>query len=764
MPVQSDSPRHPIRSCPQPVGWPLVATLLLALGLTGCWEDTPEEARFGEEGSGGGDAGSGGAGGGAGDACEADAARCDEDGRPERCVDGAWEAQDQCADGETCRDGACSSDPICEPGDSRCRNEDTVEICNETGLAWEPTSCEGRCQQGLGIAQCDDAVCVPGERTCNGDQVVVACTEDGARFEFVERCDGARTGKECDRGECTPICELNAKTKTNVGCDYWAVDLDNAFVPGGERGFLDAAAAPFAVVVSNPHPEFTATVTITNNEEQVDGAVVPPLGLHVFLLPRRDVDGSVLAARAYRVQSSIPIVAYQFNPLDNEEVFSNDASLLLPSHVLGEQYYIMTREQSFERLRGYLTVVGINDEPTTVRVQVTAPTRPGVGGIPALSPGETFEATLGPYDVLNIETNAPGADLTGSTVVATQDVVVFGGSEAANAPNTNHCVEIDEVTGEGVCEYKRDVPCQTNYDCNDARLNTCCADHLEQQLFPVDTWGTHYIATKSFDRGLENDYWRILAAQDNTKIETIPPVAEIPTLNAGEWYEFGSREHFEIVSDKPILVGQFLASEQAPDPNLRDFLEEGDAGTGDPAFILAVPVSQYRQDFVFLAPDKYALDYVSIIAPVGAEVFFDERPVPVSWEPVGDGAMWHIARFPIADGVHFIQSDVPLSVIVYGYDQFVSYGYPGGLNLDVVDPETGMGMNPPGGGADAGVEPPPDAGVEPAGDAAVAPAPDAAPQQVDAAAEPTPDAAAMAEADAALPAPDAAPAAPDAAE
>ena len=426
-----------------------------------------------------------------------------------------------------------------------------------------------------------------------------------------------------------------------------------------------------------------------NNEGLVEEYLVPPLGLHVFNLPHRDVDHTGVAPLAYRVRSSIPIVAYQFNPLDNEEVFSNDASLLLPSHVLGKRYRVMTREQSFARLRGFLTVIAIKEEPTTVKVTVTAITQAGVSGIPAMNPGDSHEVILNQYDVLNIETSAPGADLTGSLIEANQDVVVFGGSEAANVPNTNHCIEIDEYDGLGVCEYDRDIQCRDNYDCNDNRLNTCCADHIEQQLFPIATWGRHYIASKSYERGEERDYWRIMAAEDDTKVETVPPQGPLPVLNAGEWYEFGSRENFEILSDKPILVGQFLASEHAPNPNTRDRLEPGDAGIGDPAFILAVPVEQYRSDFVFLAPDKYELDYVSVIAPADAEVLFDDLPVPVEWIPIGDGTQWQVARWQIGDGVHFIQSDKPVSVIVYGYDQYVSYGYPGGLNLNVVDPETG---------------------------------------------------------------------------
>ena len=56
--------------------------------------------------------------------------------------------------------------------------------------------------------------------------------------------------------------------------------------------------------------------------------------------------------------------------------------------------------------------------------------------------------------------------------------------------------------------------------------------------------------------------------------------------------------------------------------------------------------------------------------------------------------MWQVARFPIGDGVHLLISDEPVGVLVYGYDEYVSYGYPGGLNLNVVDPETGEAMDP----------------------------------------------------------------------
>ena len=82
---------------------------------------------------------------------------------------------------------------------------------------------------------------------------------------------------------------------------------------------------------------------------------------------------------------------------------------------------------------------------------------------------------------------------------------------------------------------------------------------------------------------------------------------------------------------------------------------------------------------------------MTVIAPTGTTIYFDDLPIEsfADWTLLGDPASWQIVRFQIADGAHFIQADAPLGVSVYGYDQYVSYGYPGGLNLDVVDPETG---------------------------------------------------------------------------
>src|SRR5262249_26223638 len=107
-------------------------------------------------------------------------------------------------------------------------------------------------------------------------------------------------------------------------------------------------------VVSNPQPDVATRVQIFQDDGQpgdmptpveVASATIAPQNLQVFKLGPREVDGSppgeyntgtntALTRHAYKITSEFPIVAFQFNPLDNVNVFSNDASLLKPREAL----------------------------------------------------------------------------------------------------------------------------------------------------------------------------------------------------------------------------------------------------------------------------------------------------------------------------------------------------------------------------------------------------------------------------------------------
>ncbi len=331
------------------------------------------------------------------------------------------------------------------------------------------------------------------------------------------------------------------------------------------------------------------------------------------------------------------------------------------------------------------------------------------GTIPELPGGEVspgFHLERG--HVLSLETRAIGDDLTGTIIQADRRVAVFAGVEAVNVPTTEICTD-------GVCDATG-WACETRADCP----VTCCADHIEQQIPPVTTWGTRHLATHTISRGAAKDVWRILAVYSNTTVSTIPHQHPIGVLGAGEWVEFSSAEDFLIEADKPILVGQFLASQNAPDPNndtcewfdqsllgsghfCKWYFEHGqyikceshaacpnvaqpetDASIGDPAYILSVPYEQYRSDYVLMIPEQYEENHVNISAPAHLTVSLNGQEMPEDlFESFGNG-FFKVARIPLAPGVHRVSAGEPVGVIVYGWSLYVSYGYPAGQNLEIL--------------------------------------------------------------------------------
>jgi hypothetical protein len=611
-----------------------------------------------------------------------------------------------CAPG-SCTNGECVG---CEPGIKVCEDGNVVQ-CKTDGSGYELTDvCDA-------AAQCIDGnclVCFPGQGKCEGTDAW-QCAPDGSDWVFNATCSESQL---CISGVCQSACAGDIKFNTNVGCDYWAVDLDN--------GPVEAASASFAIVVSNTSDK-VAEVSVRQADDGpvAASASIPPGGLQVLDLPPYNVDGSMIGPRAWKVTATAPIVAYQFNPKENELVYSNDASVLFPSNTWGKEYYVMSRFEiptDSGTYRSFLTVVGgFNETEVTVTISPNAgsATLAG-GGVPSLQPGESFTIVLNEYDVLNIESNGATSDLTGSHVTSDKPVGVFGGHECA-------------VSGE-----------------------QCCCDHLEQQIPPISAWGRTHIATRSMPRGVEKDYWRILASADNTQIITKPNQGFIPTLNAGQSWEIKSDKDFIIEANAPVLVAQILASSYEINGDCATGCKNGTvcdtsyqlcmdtvgicSGTGqgncpgghiclgiqcdgdfdcpigfscangqcmdffsgqvlrlcepigDPAMFLAVPMEQFRSEYIFLAPSNYLQDFLNVIAPVGTSIVLDDNqtlpmvPIPEACSATS-GVCWAVAKVSLSDGTHSIASTggEKFGIAVYGYDDDVSYGYPGGMALEALN-------------------------------------------------------------------------------
>jgi hypothetical protein len=67
-------------------------------------------------------------------------------------------------------------------------------------------------------------------------------------------------------------------------------------------------------------------------------------------------------------------------------------------------------------------------------------------------------------------------------------------------------------------------------------------------------------------------------------------------------------------------------------------------------------------------------------------VSIDGAAVSATWVSVGSTS-FDVARVSVSDGVHVLEGDQPFGVIVIGYDSYDSYAYPGGLNLQLINPQ-----------------------------------------------------------------------------
>lgn len=456
---------------------------------------------------------------------------------------------------------------------------------------------------------------------------------------------------------CVSACSPGILGESYIGCDYYPTITGNPV----NNDFN------FAVAISNASSDM-AHVHIDG------GALVGPMDVDIApntvsvqklpwvadlkLCESHDpfasdctVGGIPTAAMSvkggYHLVSNRPVTVYQFNSYDYqinsgaEFSFTNDASLLQPTNVWRSQYFAAAWQNLAGINPSELAVTAMTDG-TVVTITTKANTDAG-GNAPAFVAGVPQMVTLNAGDVLEIASQT--GDLTGSQIVSSSPVQVISGHYCADVPD-----------GVAAC------------------------DHMEESMFGVDTLGKSYIvnppAVTTEPTG-KAQVIRIIGTAPNTTLTYEPPQPGAPTTiaNAGDVAEIsGTVGTFQITSSEKILVAQYMEGQDA----------DG-AGTGDPAMALAVPVEQFRNDYLFMAPVSYESNYVDIVAPSDATVTLDGTVVG-GFTAIGTTG-YSLARVlsltagPGGDGAHHITGDKPFGIQVYGYGQYTSYWYPGGLNL-----------------------------------------------------------------------------------
>ena len=294
----------------------------------------------------------------------------------------------------------------------------------------------------------------------------------------------------CLNGRCTPACGVESDKVSYLGCTFWATRLENLTPTASYDVTLSSNGnLPIEVVITTSddtlvtnilQPGSLETVSL-NTHSQLSGSGVFRKGYFINSTGKLPFTSSVITAAVetrpycYQFQRWVPITCFRLGHPN------------VPQHTAHSQK---------------MSIVATSDNPTMVAFNSPAIIEVNEIEYPA---NQTFEFQLTKGDNLEMRTlMETGEDLTGTVINATEKIAVF---------SNNRCTMI---------------PAET-YAC----------DHIQQQLFPMDTWASEYIAAKFKPRGTEDDLWRILAGTDGTTFQTTPIISDLEnvTLNRGEMIE-----------------------------------------------------------------------------------------------------------------------------------------------------------------------------------------------------------------------------------
>jgi hypothetical protein len=554
------------------------------------------------------------------------------------------------------------------------------------------------CQSAKDCQGCQ--ACRPSSVLCGEAGERMICRDDGSGYDQEESCDES-TGQRCSvtSGLCEDLCAAAELEQSYIGCDYWAVATSNSQL-AFEGQDADGLCQPFsfAVVVANAEG-VPASVTVQSPDQTPQTVTIAPGEAKAIQLPcspelkgdTMSPDVSVRTSKAaHHITSDVPVTVYQFNPLEfqsttaeGDKVYSytSDSSLLLPTSSLSGNYVVISQPTLLQKLirleqtvtrsgPGFVTIIGVDQAPTDVEIVSSAHTQPSADGtIPALAPGDHFSTTLAQGEVLQLLSAVP-------------DDCVGNAGDNYGGGTITYCKVPKEydLTGTQIQSAGK-VSVISGHDCVFLPYNRWACDHIEESMFPVESWGKDIIVSISETVACQPtvpNMVRVLSSADRNNINFEPAVHEPVLLDKGDFVEFEVSKDFRITAASAILVAQFLLGQ-----DYNGIHTSGSFAKGDPSMSLAIPVEQWRTRYPFLTPDTYTDNYVNIIAREHQLILLDDRVVS-GFAPI-KGTQTVTARVRITGGEHLAESEEPFGIVLYGYAPYTSYMMPGGLDLSHIN-------------------------------------------------------------------------------
>ena len=455
----------------------------------------------------------------------------------------------------------------------------------------------------------------------------------------------------------------NIAARLNVAYQGSFLSTDgSAFIPSGFGDSLTLVPLTDALLPAGQ----VAILFLTG----ASGGGVPPCPAGVIPAASGTLVGSNVTAvvDAFHITSSVPVVAYDIYPYGGVVAATSSATLLIPTSTWGTNY-LAVDSYAFDGALGHEPFIQIVAAEDGTRVTLS-PTVPIVGGtgVSAAAAGVPTTYALDTGQVLQIKQQA---ELNGTPIQSNKAVGVWGGASAMN---------INPGNGG--------------------------ADSGHQQLFPINVLGSEYVAVRYRPRNPampdEAPPWRIMGAVNGTTLTYDPPTPPTgaPTmLDTGQLVLFYSPGPFVVRSqdgEHPFYMAAHMGGEDYQDA---DFL------SGDPEHVNVIPPQQYLSRYVFMTDPTFRNTSLVLVRAAGTggafeDVSLDCMSAPVStWIPVGTASTYEYAWVELVvevadagvpqgacnNGYHTISSNSPFGLTVWGWDQFVSYAYPGGASVKSIN-------------------------------------------------------------------------------
>jgi len=426
----------------------------------------------------------------------------------------------------------------------------------------------------------------------------------------------------------------NGQSFTTKGTDFWLGFMENYL------GDDTAGTDRMKVFITADNAGATGTLSVPlGGWSQV--FVVAPNSTVEYTIPTNLVmctASDTIENKGVHVISDNPVSVYQLNFVN----YTSDANINIPTMSLGKKYITTTYQPSSNPL---WTEVSVSEflivaafDSTVIRIVPKCNTQGGhVANIP-------FIITLNQGEVYPVKSYVSSlCSLTGSLIEL--DTTVLNNDKPFAVFSGNVCAFVT--------------------------VDTCCCEHLCEQMMPLNVWGKQFVTVPLKTRS--SDIFRIVGQQNGTIFTINGGPSHL--INVGDFYEESISVSSFIDSNYPISVAQFSES-YSMDNNV----------DSDPFMMMINPLelSNTRVEFVSYPSTMYSAHYVNVVTRTDYKnmVTLDGINKGSSFSFVPNFTFYSYAQLPILPGYHILNSDSGLIANAYGYGNGTGYGYVAGASLD----------------------------------------------------------------------------------